>query len=835
MSTSPEQIRAQLLAANGKQKIPAAHADPTSPEFDSLDAAAHAFSKAIGGGAEAEQAGVLYSTPKGKFVYSIPTTQHEQDGFSLRAMLANGNKLAGIVHSHPGEDEFGQVFSPKDIDVASQLKVPSYVLFMKDGAVRKYVHGQTPTSKMAMPGSAFSQKVSRGIDVPDPSVQTAAAGPLMTANESPTQSVKVEGNSMSDPTTATPSLSSLYTTNPGTQDATASTAANPTAAPVTNATAGTVSTGGVLSQAKDYTAAQNTVDPDQLASTQLSKITSEDSPLMEQARQSGLNTANSRGMINSSLAAGNAEAEMVKQATPIAQQNAATEANSSLANQAATNQASAQNASLDTQSSEQNASVNAQINELQAQMQTAVSQGNASAANAIAEQLQQLQTQTDQFNAAQKTSVSQSNAAATNAMTSQVLQANSDMNKQYLAGTQSMDLATIQGRYQNLIAQNAAAASLYNSYFQSISETMSNTNLDPARAAQIVAVQQQTLAAGLALMDSMNGLDATGSPTAPGGTAAPGGPPPVSIQPVTGKPFNAAGGEAAGTNANLIGGALTGAGSLATGASKIGALNGTTTGSVLGAAGNVASGLGGAAGIVGGIQQGGVKGVGGVLAGGAQLASSLGYGGTVTNAAGLVGNLASGNIPGVIQSGANLVSGLSGGGSAGLTTAQAAAQSAAAQSAGASGAVTASGETYSAPTAFEAASETAPEGAAGATAAGAGGMSTTAALGVAGIAALPALIAASQQDLSFSKQWMTDMQSALQQPKTSLAYQKAATELGGLLDQNHNLPLKNLAAQYGILPLSQSLDTANWDKDLTGSYNIGGGGGGATANRTNQY
>lgn len=166
MSLPPEQIRAQLLADNGKQKIPAAHADPTSPQFESLDAAAHAFSKAIRDGAE--QAGCLYSTPQGKFVYSIPTTQHEQDGFSLRAMLANGNKLAGIVHSHPGGDEFGQVFSPKDIEVASQLKVPSYVLFLKDGAVRKYVHGETPTSKMAMPGSAFAQKVSRGSDVPDP-------------------------------------------------------------------------------------------------------------------------------------------------------------------------------------------------------------------------------------------------------------------------------------------------------------------------------------------------------------------------------------------------------------------------------------------------------------------------------------------------------------------------------------------------------------------------------------------------------------------------------------------------------------------------------------------
>src|ERR1044072_6087324 len=47
------------------------------------------------------------------------------------------------------------------------------------------------------------------------------------------------------------------------------------------------------------------VQPDQLVANQLNGLLASNSPYMEQARLSGLNTAAGRGLLNSSIAAGN--------------------------------------------------------------------------------------------------------------------------------------------------------------------------------------------------------------------------------------------------------------------------------------------------------------------------------------------------------------------------------------------------------------------------------------------------------------------------------------------------------------------------------------------------
>jgi hypothetical protein len=55
---------------------------------------------------------------------------------------------------------------------------------------------------------------------------------------------------------------------------------------------------------------------------QMNKITSQDSDYMKLARTSGLQTANKRGLLNSSIAAGASQAEALKAAAPLAGQNA---------------------------------------------------------------------------------------------------------------------------------------------------------------------------------------------------------------------------------------------------------------------------------------------------------------------------------------------------------------------------------------------------------------------------------------------------------------------------------------------------------------------------------
>lgn len=58
----------------------------------------------------------------------------------------------------------------------------------------------------------------------------------------------------------------------------------------------------------------------------VAKITSQDSPLMQRAKTSGLQMANRRGLLNSSIAVGAAQNAVIDAATPIASQDASTAA-----------------------------------------------------------------------------------------------------------------------------------------------------------------------------------------------------------------------------------------------------------------------------------------------------------------------------------------------------------------------------------------------------------------------------------------------------------------------------------------------------------------------------
>lgn len=265
-------------------------------------------------------------------------------------------------------------------------------------------------------------------------------------------------------------LNSLYVTNPGTENASAGSATASLQGATKDATA------------QQATATTQSVNPNADVSTQLNKITSQDSPYIKQAQQQGMLAAARRGLQNSSIAAGNSEAAAVSAALPMAQQNASQEFQQGVNNQNATNTAANLNAQLGTNVSEQ----------------------NANAANTAAGLNAQLQTNTSQQNAQLGTQTSLANTQQANAMRSQVLQANADFNKQYLVGQQSKDLATIQGQYQQLIATNDSAAKLFDSFYNSISAAMANNQITPDRLAQEISVAQNMLENGLKLIDSIN-------------------------------------------------------------------------------------------------------------------------------------------------------------------------------------------------------------------------------------------------------------------------------------------------------------------------------------------
>ena len=125
-----------------------------------------------------------------------------------------------------------------------------------------------------------------------------------------------------------------------------------------------------------YTAAQLgsstnwNVTPNQTVAGQLNMDLNSKSPLMQQANNQGLITANARGLLNSSMASQAAEGAMISAATPIATSDAATNANAASynaneANTFANTNASAQNTAASANANASNVSNNANASNTQ--------------------------------------------------------------------------------------------------------------------------------------------------------------------------------------------------------------------------------------------------------------------------------------------------------------------------------------------------------------------------------------------------------------------------------------------------------------------------------------
>lgn len=283
-------------------------------------------------------------------------------------------------------------------------------------------------------------------------------------------------------TSATPSLQSLQTQNPGANTFGAS--ASGTAANVGTATSAAASPVGTIAGIGN-----GQINPNDAtnAASQLDAITNSNSPYIQQAEQQGMLSAAARGLENSSLGAGASEAAAVQAAAPLAEQNASGATTGQL-----------QNSQLQTQASEFNASQQNANQQLQAQ----------------------LSTQQGQFNASQQQAADAANASAQNAMKAQVMQLDEQINQQYLSGSQAQSLASIQGQYNELIASNSSASSMFTSMMNGISATMANQNIAPQRAAATIQADMSLMESGLGIINALNGGSTNASIDTSGTTAA---------------------------------------------------------------------------------------------------------------------------------------------------------------------------------------------------------------------------------------------------------------------------------------------------------------------------
>lgn len=201
----------------------------------------------------------------------------------------------------------------------------------------------------------------------------------------------------------------------------------------------------------------------ELADEQLRRITSQDSPLMQLAKQDGINMANSRGLTNSSLAAGASMAEMTRAATPLAQQNAA------------------QAFGME----QQNQQLESQRRAINAGMETDVSMGNAGMAN-------------DLLNSDRQREITYE---------LQQLAGDQDFAKQELASNTAREISIIEGNFKQLISVNDTAARIVTQLNDSIAQVVGNEKIKSGEAATKIEAIIKAANDSLAVIGAMNELD----------------------------------------------------------------------------------------------------------------------------------------------------------------------------------------------------------------------------------------------------------------------------------------------------------------------------------------
>lgn len=197
-------------------------------------------------------------------------------------------------------------------------------------------------------------------------------------------------------------------------------------------------------EAVGYEAQTGTVDEAETSSGRLNKITSQDSPLMQRAGAFGARQAGSRGLLNTSIAAGAAQGEMVDRAAPLAIKDSELFGNQRIENQRATNRAE----------------------EMTTQRETDVNISNVSESN-----------KAKLFDKEIEADIATKNTAALNSMVETVIGANANINQAAIGEIGANMRAVLSSDTQAYIANNQTATQYFNSTLDAIGSLYSNPNL----------------------------------------------------------------------------------------------------------------------------------------------------------------------------------------------------------------------------------------------------------------------------------------------------------------------------------------------------------------------
>lgn len=246
--------------------------------------------------------------------------------------------------------------------------------------------------------------------------------------------------------------------------------------------------------ADTYNADQITVDPKSTVSGQMEGLLSQSNPYIGRARTRAAQTANSRGLLNSSMAAGAGEAAAIDAAMPIATQDAQTYGQSQLANQQATNAARAQNSQLLTDVNKANTDALNVIPNAQVQL---------SSSQQLAQQQAGLQEQLSQGDFNRQLGTMEADVAAKE----QFATFDANIRTQLAAIQQdyAVELETLSQNYEIQKNLDTSMGSMYDGALRSISNVLADPNMTTAQSTNAVKVIIDNLGSGLNFLAGISG------------------------------------------------------------------------------------------------------------------------------------------------------------------------------------------------------------------------------------------------------------------------------------------------------------------------------------------
>jgi hypothetical protein len=144
-------------------QLPVSKLADGSKTYGSRKEAMQAAMAAVRGGDKHVEVGgaILYNSLTNQYGFTTPAGELNGAHFGARVQYTTPWKVDSLYHTHTAGERSAK-FSADDLDMASRLKVPSYILARYDNKIRMYEPGKHPVVKSVEGNFSLGEIVDEG-------------------------------------------------------------------------------------------------------------------------------------------------------------------------------------------------------------------------------------------------------------------------------------------------------------------------------------------------------------------------------------------------------------------------------------------------------------------------------------------------------------------------------------------------------------------------------------------------------------------------------------------------------------------------------------------------